>query len=222
MNFRGVSREVSSPAPEEEQPHRHTSVYWGTHTWKAAGQKNVLGFSAERESVMCPCSKCYWHPGLHETKYSQQINRQAPVPLLMTSESTSGVLCSVLQCKRDIDVLEKFQKRETKMFRRLEHLTGEEKLKHLWPSSLVKRRLSRKVTNFAKHLKRKWKEERLVSVVARLETISIIGNTGGVLWTSENSSCLWVRLSTATGCPGRLCSVPLWRTSKALWDTDSL
>lgn len=56
-----------------------------------------------------------------------------------------------LQCKRDMDVLDKFQKRETKMFRRVEHLTGEEKLEHLGLFSLEKTRLSSKV---AKHVKR--------------------------------------------------------------------
>lgn len=58
--------------------------------------ENALGFPAERESVMCLCSKCYWYPGLHYTTYSQQINRSDPVSLRSTAETTPGVLYPVL------------------------------------------------------------------------------------------------------------------------------
>lgn len=132
----------------------HQCMLRDTHLESNWGE-NALGFLAEHESVKCPCSKCYWYPGLHYTTYRQQIT-EVSQSLPSTAETTPEYCFQLwaLQCKRDIGVLDKFQKRETKMFKRLEHLIGEEKLKHLGLFSLVKTRLKNKVTNFAKHLKR--------------------------------------------------------------------
>lgn len=132
----------------------HQCMLRNTHLESNWGE-NALGFLAEHESVKCPCSKCYWYPGLHYTTYRQQIT-EVSQSLPSTAETTPEYCFQLwaLQCKRDIGVLDKFQKREMKMFKRLEHLIGEEKLKHLGLFSLVKTRLKNKVINFAKHLKR--------------------------------------------------------------------
>ena len=41
--------------------------------------------------------------------------------------------------------------------------------------------------------------------------------TGSSVWTWGRTSSLWGWRSTGTGCPGRLCSLLLWRYSRPTW-----
>lgn len=60
------------------------------------------------------------------SKSTSRRSREVTLPLyLVLGVTTSGVLCPVLalQCKKDMDILERIQSRSTKvMFRGLEHM----------------------------------------------------------------------------------------------------
>lgn len=129
-----VNKGSGSPAPGEEQPHAPAG--------KQLGKKDPRG-PGGWEATVCPsCKEDQWYPGLHQTKYCQQIEGGESSSLLSAGGATTGVLCLVLgspvkEGQGHIGV----QQKATKLIKRLEHLSCEEKLRELGLLSLEERQI---------------------------------------------------------------------------------
>ena len=123
---------------------------------------------------MCPCGsegKCY--PGLHQKKGDQQGQGGDCSPLLCSCEAPAALLRPSVEppVQKDRELLERVQRRATKMISGLEHLPYKDRLRELGLmdlGSLEKRRLLGDLIAAFQYLKGAYKQEGINSLKGQI------------------------------------------------------
>jgi len=149
--------EAQSHAYRKEQPRAPVHA-GGPSSWKAAWRKRTIVETKLNMSQQCALTakKANGILGCTRKCIASRL-RQVILPLysaLVRPHLEYFVHYWALQYKRDVDILERVQRKTTKMIKGLEHLSYEERMRKLGLFILEKRRLWGNLTIAYKYLKR--------------------------------------------------------------------